>query len=104
MDKAEAELLTLSNEAQQAGWVQETFITQDTEAVAAKANERLIARTTELVMQSKPFESSPLPADLRRKLLLLKLSLGLPAPSDPKLRALEVPPDKLIFLRGRKMK
>jgi peptidyl-dipeptidase A len=86
MDKAEAELLVLGNEASRAGWIQETYITQDTEAQAAKANERVIARTTELVDQSKQFETLDLPADLKRKFLLLRLSLGLPAPHDPKLR------------------
>ena len=49
MDKAEAELLALSNEGQQAGWVQETYITPDTEALSARALERAIGRTTELV-------------------------------------------------------
>ena len=44
MDKAEADLLALTNEAGRAQWVQETFITDDTEAIAAKANERLLDR------------------------------------------------------------
>jgi peptidyl-dipeptidase A len=87
MAKAEQELLDLTNEAQRAGWIEETYITQDTEAEAAKANERLIARTTELVDESKKFEALDLPPELKRKFLLMRLSLGLPAPHDPKLRA-----------------
>ena len=86
MDKAEAELLVLSNEGQQAGWVQETYITPDTEALSARALERSIARTTELVEQSKQFDALTLPPELRRKFTLLKLGLQLPAPRDPKLR------------------
>ncbi len=86
MDKAEAELLVLANEAQRAAWVEETYINGDTEDLSAKANERLIARVTELVTQSRPFESLDLPPDLRRKFKLLKFGLSLPAPSDPKLR------------------
>ena len=86
MDKAEEELLALTNMAGRAGWVQETFITDDTELIAAKENERLIARTTELFNESKKFDGLQLPSDLARKFLLLKLSLPLPAPSDPKLR------------------
>ena len=86
MDKAEAELLALSNEGQQAGWVQETYITPDTEALSARALERAIGRTTELVEQSKQFDSLNLPPELRRKFTLLKLGLQLPAPRDPKLR------------------
>jgi peptidyl-dipeptidase A len=87
MAKAEQELLDLTNEGQRAGWIEETYITQDTEAEAAKANERLIARTTELVDESKKFEALDLPPELKRKFLLMRLSLGLSAPHDPKLRA-----------------
>jgi peptidyl-dipeptidase A len=86
MDKAEAEMLSLASHAQQSGWVEENFITGDTEALAARDNERLIARTTELVEQAKQFDGVDMPPDLARKFKLLKLSLTLPAPNDPKLR------------------
>ena len=86
MQKAEAELLSLYNEGQRAQWIEETYITPDTETQAARAQDRIIARTTELVKQAKQFEALDLPPDLRRKLLLLRLSLGLPAPDDPALR------------------
>ena len=86
MDKAEAELLALNNEGQQAGWVQETYITPDTEALSARALERAIGRATELVEQSKQFDALSLPQELRRKFTLLKLGLQLPAPKNPKLR------------------
>jgi peptidyl-dipeptidase A len=86
MDKAESELLEMASFAQRASWIQATFITDDTIFVAAKEQERVIARTTELVEQSKRFDSLTLPPDLKRKFLLLRLSLTLPAPSDPALR------------------
>src|SRR5256885_16390657 len=86
MDKAEAELLQLSSRAQQAAWVEQTFITGDTEAIAARENERVIARTTELVEQAKRFDGLELPPELARKFKLLKLSLTLPAPADAALR------------------
>jgi peptidyl-dipeptidase A len=86
MQKAERELLSLITEAQRAAWVQETYITDDTEALSAKSNERLIARTTELVEESQRFAHLELPSELRRKFLLLKLGLGTPAPRDPALR------------------
>ncbi|MGH9696325.1 MAG: M2 family metallopeptidase, partial [Bryobacteraceae bacterium] len=86
MDQAEAELLQLASRAQQAAWVEENFITGDTEAIAARQNERLIARTTELVEQAKPFEALPLAPELARKFKLLKLNLTLPAPADAQLR------------------
>jgi peptidyl-dipeptidase A len=86
MDRTEAELLKLSILGERAEWVDETYITDDTDLLAAAENDRLIARTTELVDQSKQFSGLDLPADLKRKFLLLKLSLTMPAPHDAKLR------------------
>src|SRR5580698_1182065 len=86
MDRAEAELLKITVLGQRAGWVQETYITDDTELLSASENERLIARTTELIDEGKRFESLQLPPDLKRKFLLLKLSLTMPAPKNAKLR------------------
>lgn len=86
MDKAEAELMKIGIMDQRADWVHETYITDDTEALAAAADDRMIARTTELVKESKRFDGLTLPADLKRKFLLLKLSLAVPAPADAKLR------------------
>jgi peptidyl-dipeptidase A len=86
MDAAEAELLKLDVMDQRANWVHETFITDDTDLLSAAQDDRVIARTTELVSESRRFDGLKLPADLRRKFLLLKLSLAMPAPRDPKLR------------------
>ena len=57
MDRAEAELLKMGILQSRAGWVQETYITDDTELLSADQNERVIARTTELVNEGKRFES-----------------------------------------------
>ena len=86
MQNAEAQLAEEVTMASRASWVQANFITDDTEALAASANERIIAITTDLVEQAKQFESLDLPPDLARKFKLLKLSLNAPAPKDPKLR------------------
>jgi peptidyl-dipeptidase A len=86
MDRTEAELLKLSTLGQRAEWVDETYITDDTDLLTAAENDRLIARTTELVDQSKQFSGLDLPPDLKRKFLLLKLSLTMPAPHNAKLR------------------
>ncbi len=53
----------------------------------AEANDRAIARQTALIYESRKFDGLPLPPDAARKMLLLKLGIGLPAPSDPALRA-----------------
>jgi peptidyl-dipeptidase A len=86
LDRAEADLLKLNIIDERADWVHENFITDDTELLAASEDEKLIARTTEFVEEGKRFQHLALPADLRRKFLLLKLSLPMPAPKDPKLR------------------
>ena len=84
---AEKRLLDLNIRAGRAEWVKSTFITDDTEALAADANEVLIGATTELAMQARQFDSLDLSPDLKRKLKLLKLSLTLPAPKNPAERA-----------------
>ncbi len=84
MDRAEADLLELGNEAAQAGWVQATYITDDTEALSAKANERLLTKTNEIVIGARQFNGMKLPPDLARKLMLLRLN---GTPTDPKLVA-----------------
>ena len=71
---------------ERAEWVDETYITDDTDLLTAAENDRLIARTTELVDQAKQFSGLDLPADLKRKILLLRLSLTMPAPHNAKLR------------------
>ncbi len=83
IEQAEAKLLNLSVESSRARWVNATYIIDDTEIVAAKANERLIAATVELAKQATRFDGLELPADVARRLKLLKLSLSLPAPSAP---------------------
>jgi peptidyl-dipeptidase A len=86
MKDAEAQLAEQAARTNRASWVQSNFITDDTEALAADANEHLIALTTGLVEQAKRFEGLQLPPDLARQFYLLKLSLTAPAPKDPKLR------------------
>jgi peptidyl-dipeptidase A len=86
LDAAEARLLQLSNEAGQASWVQATYITDDTEAISARANERIIAAGVELAKEATKFDKVQLPPDMARKMKLLKLSLTLAAPSNDKER------------------
>jgi peptidyl-dipeptidase A len=86
MNKAEARLAELSVKVNKANWVHDNFITDDTEALAASANDEITAVTTELVEQAKRFDGVKMPADLARKFLLLKLSLTAPGPKDPTLR------------------
>src|SRR5450631_226966 len=79
MKQAEAQLADLNVKVQRASWVQENFITDDTQAMAADAIDEVTAVTTQLVEQAKRFNDLKLPADLARKFMLLKLSLTAPA-------------------------
>jgi peptidyl-dipeptidase A len=82
MKNAEAQLEDLTVRASRASWVQENFITDDTETMSAQANERLTAVVTQLALDARRFEGLKLPPDLARKFLLLKLSLTAPAPNN----------------------
>src|SRR5690349_3024159 len=73
MTKAEACLAELSVKTNQANWIHENFITEDSEAIAAAVNDEQTAVTTELVEQAKRFDGLKMPAELERKFLLLKL-------------------------------
>jgi peptidyl-dipeptidase A len=84
---AEARLDKLSLESSRAAWVQATYITEDTEALSAAANEQVLAAVTELANGAKRYDGLQLPPRLQRKFMLLKLSLFAPAPKDPKERA-----------------
>src|SRR5438128_8189374 len=75
MDQAEARLAELSVKVNTAQWVSENFITDDTAALAADAQDQITAATTELVEQAKRFDGLNLPPGLQRKFLLLRLSL-----------------------------
>jgi peptidyl-dipeptidase A len=84
---AEKRLLDLNIKSSRADWVKSTFVTDDTESIAAQANEVLIGATTELAEQARRYEALDLSPDDKRKLKLLKLALTLPAPKDPAERA-----------------
>ncbi len=87
LEQANARLLDLNNRQQRAEWVQSTYITDDTERMAADAREAIIAATTALAVEARRYEHLALPPDLARQLRLIKLSLNLPAPADPAKRS-----------------
>jgi peptidyl-dipeptidase A len=75
MADTEAMLDNLVVKASRAAWVQSNFITDDTEAISADANERLIEAQTKLAEDVKRFDGLKMPPVLERKFKLLKLSL-----------------------------
>jgi peptidyl-dipeptidase A len=82
--EVETKLFALSTDASRAGWVQSTYITDDTEILAAQAAERLISATARWAKEAARFDGLKLPPELARKILLLKHALTLAAPEDPK--------------------
>ena len=83
LDDADKKLFDLSLESSQASWVQSTYITDDSEAVAAKAAERAIAESVRLAKGAVRFDHVKLPPDMARKMMLLKNGLVLAAPANP---------------------
>jgi len=81
---ANDKVLRLGNEAQQAGWVQQTFITPDTEAIAARASEVFMTTVTDFAKRASRYDNQPLPTDERRQMTVLKNALTMAAPSAPK--------------------
>src|SRR5207244_13334473 len=72
----------LGVKSNRAHWVKSNFITDDTESIAADANEKSIAAVTELAEASRKFDGLNLPEDVTRKIKLLRRALDLPAPSN----------------------
>jgi peptidyl-dipeptidase A len=86
-DAAEKRLLDLWIKDGRAQWVHETYITDDTEQMAADADQAVATVTAELAAQARPFDKLKLPEDVARKLMLLRLSVSIPTPRDPALAA-----------------
>ena len=81
---ANATLLRLGVEQQQASWVYSTFITEDTEAINARTNQAFIEAAKKFAKEAVAFDNTPVSVDERRQFTLLKLALELVTPADPK--------------------
>ncbi|HXW04988.1 MAG TPA: M2 family metallopeptidase [Vicinamibacterales bacterium] len=77
------ELLDLAIAASRAGWVQSTYITPDTEILAAEANGALVKATTRYAKQAAEYRDAQVGPAERRQLELLRTSLTMSAPPDP---------------------
>jgi peptidyl-dipeptidase A len=81
------EALELSKEVSAAQWVMATYITPDTEMLAAKGDERSKAFFTRAVADAKRYDRQELKPETRRALTLIKLGATMPAPDDAEKRA-----------------
>jgi peptidyl-dipeptidase A len=86
IEAAEQQLFDLAVKSSRASWVQENFITDDTEQIAAGANEVLNTAAAKFAKEAHRFDPVQLSPELARKRFLLELAAGFPAPNDPKVQ------------------
>jgi peptidyl-dipeptidase A len=84
LEAANATTLKLGIQSGQAGWVQQTYITDDTEAIAARASQAANEAGAKFAREAVQYDTVQVSADERRQLNLLKVALVLAPPSDPK--------------------
>jgi len=87
LDTAERELQGRSLPVARAAWVAANFITDDTEALSAYFQTDFSLAVRRLATEAARFDGVALSPALRRRLLLLKLSLSAPPPADSALAA-----------------
>jgi peptidyl-dipeptidase A len=80
----EPKLLALNIDSGHADWIKSTYITGDSEEVAAKLDQRAIDAQVAYAKESSRFDGAALDAETARKIRILKLGLTLATPADPK--------------------
>ena len=80
----EKELITLGIEGSRAEWIYSNFITDDTAALSAAANQKSTEAGVRFAMAAAKFDDVEVTKTQRRKLNTLKQSLVMPAPQDSK--------------------
>lgn len=78
----DATMTRLLIEQNQSGWVAQTYITDETEAIDARVNQAVIDQIARFAKESTRFDGVAVAADQRRQLELLKLALVMATPSD----------------------
>ena len=83
LKEVETTLVEEAEYAARTAWVQANFITEDTVWLGAKSNEKMSALQVKYAIAASKYDQVKLPADMRRKMMLLKNGLTLAAPLDP---------------------
>ncbi len=82
--RVEKDLLEYSIEASQVNWVNATYITEDTDALAAKINAVGTEKSVKYALEAAKYATLPgLDYDTKRKLDILRTGIILPAPTTP---------------------
>jgi len=84
VETANDRLLELMVDYSLADWSRATNITDDTERIASKANDRVMTANAQLAKEAARFRGLLLPADVERQLKVLRLSLTIAPPADRK--------------------
>lgn len=82
IEKVEKELADLGLFSAHAGWMASNFINHDSQYLETRANKEYTLASMRYAMDAAAYDDVPVDATTRRKLILLKQSLTLPAPSD----------------------
>ena len=83
LEQVDKDLRKLWVARDRAGWVNQNFITDDTEALSASGEEATAAYVTEAITKARRFDGvKGIEGDVARQLLLLKLAQVVPAPSN----------------------
>ncbi len=85
--KLNRDLKLLWTKAGTADWIKNTYITEDTERIAAWANEDVLDYLSQSIKESARYQGLNLDADTSRMIYLLRVNYPLAAPSDPAKRA-----------------
>ena len=83
VERVNGELRKLAEELAAAQWISSTYITEDSQLLAAKANERWLSQLNGWIEQSRRFEGQQLSPQTARAIKLIKLMTAMPAPRDP---------------------
>lgn len=87
VERVNADLQQLWTRQSTASWVKATYITEDTDRLAAWAREEVMAYISRAVEESKRFDGVEVDEFTGRALMLLRFTQALPAPSEAALRS-----------------
>ncbi|MDO5505804.1 MAG: M2 family metallopeptidase [Pseudoxanthomonas suwonensis] len=78
-----AELKAMYPQITKPQWLSSTYINEDTQFLAAKANEMYLTRLNEWIEQARRFEGQEMSPQTARAITLLKLATSMPPPKNP---------------------
>ena len=87
IQRVNREIPRIAKEQARAEWIKSTYITDDTEALAAATTERVLAFNSEVLEGTRVFNGLELNGSTGRAMHLIKLGSTLPAPTDVDKRA-----------------